>query len=61
MSMKTAEPERYGRRLVSNMLKEWNALRAAVASQDMEKIQSAFDDCEEWIDFAFARKQDGNS
>lgn len=45
--------ERYGRRKVSKMLAEWNSLRQAVATGDIEAAQRAFDKCEEWIDFAF--------
>lgn len=44
---------RYGRRRIDRMLAEWNAHRAAVASGDIERIQTTFDACEEWIDFAF--------
>lgn len=52
------ERERYGRRRIDRMLKEWNALREAVASGNPEATQAAFDACEEWVDFAFgaARK-----
>ncbi len=48
-------PDRYGRRKVSRMLAEWNALRSALASGDREATQEAFDACEEWIDFAYGR------
>jgi hypothetical protein len=51
----TAAPERYGRRKVSRMLAEWDALRSAVAGGDPEATQAAFDACEEWVDFAFGR------
>ena len=44
---------RYGRRKITSMLADWNALRAAVANGDVEATQAAFDRCEEWIDFAF--------
>jgi hypothetical protein len=52
--------ERYGRRKISKMLKEWNRLREAVRGGDIERIQDAFDDCEEWVDFAFGKSGGGD-
>ena len=45
---------KYGRRNVPKMLAEWNALRAACRGHGTPDIQDALDQCEEWIDFAFA-------
>lgn len=55
--------DRYGRRTLSSMLKDWHSLRCAVATGEIENIQSAFDRCEEWIDFSFmtARKSSETS
>lgn len=49
--------ERYGRRKISKMLAEWDALRHAVAAEGTPRVQAAFDACEEWIDFAFGRNR----
>lgn len=38
---------------IDRMLREWQALREAVASGNAEAAQTAFDACEEWVDFAF--------
>ena len=46
---------RYGRRRIDRMLKEWQALRDAVAHGEPEATQAAFDACEEWVDFAFGK------
>lgn len=49
--------ERYGRRKISKMREEWNALRDAVRAGDPVVVQKAFDACEEWIDFAFGQNK----
>ena len=51
-------PTRYGRRKISRMFNDWNNLRAAVASGDIEAIQHHFDRCEEWVDFAFGASRE---
>lgn len=38
---------------LTECLGEWNAIREAVGSGDIERIQVTFDACEEWIDFAY--------
>lgn len=45
----------YGNRSIQSMLRNWNALRTAVQTGDVAKIQESFDTCEEWIDFALGR------
>ena len=47
----------WGKRRIDKMLKEWNTLRKAISSGDIEAAQDAFDKCENWIDFAFGAKQ----
>ena len=49
---------RYGRRKISRMFNDWNNLRAAVASGDLDAIQHHFDRCEEWVDFAFGASRE---
>ena len=51
-TVSTLKP-RYGRRKITSMLSDWNALRAAVANGDVEATQASFDRCEEWVGFAF--------
>lgn len=45
----------FGDRSLDSMLRDWNAHRAAIQTGDIETIQSTFDACEEWIDFALGR------
>lgn len=47
----------FGDRGLDSMLRDWNAHRAAVQTGDIEAIQSTFDACEEWIDFALGRME----
>ena len=45
--------DRYGNRKIVKMYNEMNRLRAAIQREGTPAIQAAWDDCEEWIDFAF--------
>lgn len=45
--------EKYGNRNISKMYSEWDILRKVGRSEGTPTIQTAIDNCEEWIDFAF--------
>lgn len=54
--------EKYGNRRVSKMYHQWNKLRDAIRTgASREEVESALDDCEEWIDFAFGKNADDRS
>lgn len=44
---------KYGKRNVAKMIRQINALRLAIRSEGTEAIQSAWDDVEEHIDYAY--------
>jgi hypothetical protein len=46
---------RYGNRRIDKMRAEINALRDAIRAHDPEATETAWDKCEEWIDFVFSR------
>lgn len=50
--------QRYGKRKLSKMRAEWDALRKEVAMSGHIGLQEAFDSCESWVDFAFENASD---
>lgn len=50
----TGASAQYGQRPLSQMMREWRALADACRAQGTPDIQAALEDCEPWIDFAFA-------
>ena len=46
---------KYGRRNVPKMIREWDALRAAIRAEGTPLIQDALDQVEEHIDYAYRK------
>jgi hypothetical protein len=48
-------PERYGRVKVSTLRRDFDRLRVAILAHDSEATEAAWEACERWVDYVFAK------